>query len=161
MRTSKLIDLMNSELPTISQQKRKLYKTNSNEVKRLYKIINEELFNNKLKTPKIVVKLRITNYWGMCIGIRNPTQNKSGCQLEITQNHFCKQWLIMILAHEMAHQYQWDVLGLKRMKKGLEPIMNHGPTFYIHRKKFLKHHIPLKRVIHSRIWFNKQNLLKC
>jgi len=161
MRTSKLTDLMNCELPTISQQKRKSYKTSLTEVKKLYKIINTELFNDKLHTPKIIVKNRITNYWGMCVGTKNPTKYKSGCELIVTQNHFCKQWLIMIIAHEMAHQYQWDILGYKRIKKGLEPFMSHGPTFYIHRKKFLKHQIPLKKVVHSIIWFNKQNLLKC
>lgn len=161
MRTSKLIDLMNVDLPSVSQQKRKTYKTTTLEVTKLFKIINEELFNSKLKKPKIEIKPKITNYWGMCIGVRTPTKNKSGCELIITQNHFCKQWLIMIIAHEMAHQYQWDIIGLDRMKKGLQPIMSHGPTFYMHKAKFLKHNIPLKRVIHSKIWFTKQNLLKC
>ena len=158
MRTSKLIDLMNSDLPNLSQQKRKTYKTDKREVTKFFKIINEEIFNNKLKKQ---IKTRITNYWGMCIGVQATTKKRSGCELIITQNHFCKQWLIMIIAHEMAHQYQWDIIGLERMKKGLEPIMSHGPTFYKHKNKFLKHEIPLKRVIHSKIWFTKQNLLKC
>ena len=161
MKNSKLISLMNTELPTISQQKRKQYKTNEREVRKLFHIINEELFNNKLKIPKVIVKSKMYNVWGLCKGIKLPTLHRSGCELVITKNHYCKQWLVMIIAHEMAHQYQWDILGLKKVAKGIEPSMSHGSTFFIHKKKFLKHNVPLKKVVHSRIWFDKQNLLKC
>lgn len=156
-----LRELMNKELPSISKQKRKAYKTNKKEITKLFDIINTTLFNGKLLRPKIVVKIRLPNCWGLCIGINPPKKNKSGCELIITQNHFCIQWLIAIIAHEMSHQYQWDIIGLQRIKKGLTPFMSHGPTFYIHRKKFNKYQIPLKRIIHNRVWFAKQNLLKC
>lgn len=161
MSQSKLLQLMNEELPSINKQKKKVYRTDKKEVKKLFNIINSELFNGKLNTPKIDVKIRIPDCWALCKGISNPTKNKSGCEIVITQNHFCIQWLITVIAHEMAHQYQWDIIGLQRIKKGLNPIMSHGPTFYIHRKKFNKYKIPLKRIIHNRIWFVKQNLLKC
>lgn len=161
MSKSLLVELMNTELPSISKQKRKVYKTNKKEIHKLFDIINIILFSGKLSRPKIDVKIRLPDCWGLCRGVRKPTKNKSGCELVITQNHFCIQWLITILAHEMSHQYQWDIIGLQRIKKGLTPFMSHGPTFYMHKKKFNKHQIPLKRVIHNSIWLAKQNLLKC
>jgi len=74
---------------------------------------------------------------------------------------FCKQWLITVLAHEMCHQYQWDVLGYKRVKAGQKPIMSHGPSFFIFREKLAMHGIPLRRAMGVRSWFRYQNLFKC
>ena len=48
------------------------------------------------------------------------------------------------LAHEMAHQYQWDIDGVKRIKRGWEPLMSHGPSFFKHRKSINKYGLVLK-----------------
>lgn len=74
---------------------------------------------------------------------------------------YCRQWLIIVLAHEMCHQYQWDVVGEKRIKQGKNPIMSHGPSFFIYRDKLAKHGIPLKRWQRMRKWFRTQNVFKC
>ena len=161
MKTDKLNQLMNTTLPSISFQKRKKYKTTITEVRKIYKIINTEIFNNKLPMAKLIVKKRINDAWGYCIGVNFPTKTKSGCTITICQNWYCKQWLIATIAHEMSHQYQWDVIGYNRLQKNKEPLMSHGPTFYKFRNKMNRVGIPLKRVIHGRNWFKKQNLLKC
>lgn len=152
---------MNTELPTLSKQKTKLCKISVKELSDYYDIINEEIFNNKLHRPKLTVKKRMYDKWGMCSAKGYPEKNKSVCMIELTQNHFCKQWAIMILAHEMCHQYQWDVLGVKRLRDGKFPMMSHGPSFYKFRNKLNKYGIPLKKVLHSAVWFKKQNLMKC
>lgn len=161
MKTGKLNQLMNTTLPSISFQKRKKYKTTITEVRKIYKIINTEIFNNKLPTAKLIVKKRINDAWGYCVGVNFPTKTKSGCIITICQNWYCKQWLIATIAHEMSHQYQWDVIGYNRLQKNKEPLMSHGPTFYKFRNKMNRVGIPLKRVIHGSNWFKKQNLLKC
>lgn len=161
MKNSKLAEYMNESLPTVSFQKRKGYKTTITEIRKIYKLINSEIFNNKLPTAKLVLKNRINDAWGMCIGNKYPTKKKSGCTLIIGRNWYCKQWLIMTIAHEMSHQYQWDVIGYNRLQKNKEPLMSHGPTFYKFRNKMNRVGIPLKRVIHGSNWFKKQNLLKC
>lgn len=161
MKNSKLHQMMNEDLPSIYQQKRKSYTTTINEIRKIYKLINSEVFNDKLPNAKLILKKRIPDAWGMCIGNKLPTKTKSGCILIIGRNWYCKQWLIMTIAHEMSHQYQWDVIGYNRLQKNKEPLMSHGPTFYKFRSKMNRVGIPLKRVIHGSNWFKKQNLLKC
>jgi hypothetical protein len=74
---------------------------------------------------------------------------------------YCKQWLITVLAHEMCHQYQWDIQGMERLKRGKQPLMSHGPSFFVFRDKLKKHGISLKGAHSKRKWFWYQNLFKC
>ena len=99
--------------------------------------------------------------WANCSATGWPVKDKTKCTITIQQNWFCIQWLIMVLAHEMCHQYQWDIIGKQQLKKGKFPVMSHGPSFFVRKKQLLKFGIPLKRVVHSHMWFSKQNLLKC
>lgn len=161
MSKSELRKLMESELPSISFQKRRLYKTNKKEVMRLYNLLNKEIFGNKLPIAKITLLSKLPNMWGKCQAAGYPYSDKSVCEITVGTNWFCVQWLIMTLAHEMSHQYQWEVLGKQRIKKGKDPIMSHGPSFYTLRDKMNKKGIPLKKILHTNIWFEKQNLLKC
>ncbi len=157
-----LSELMREELPPIAYQKRLLYRTDYEEVVKLYRILNKTIFNNKLIMPEIEVVPRCRKYWGICFGtVDMPTSRKSFCKIRLMDKWYCRQWLIAILAHEMCHQYQWDVEGVKRLAKGKEPIMSHGPSFFIFREKLKKHGIPLKSGHRKKLWFKHQNLFKC
>lgn len=157
-----LSELMREELPPLAYQKRLLYRTDHTEVVALYKLLNKTIFNNQLAMPTIEVMPRCRKYWGYCAGsIERSKGKKSLCTIRLMDKWFCRQWLITTLAHEMCHQYQWDILGDKRIKKGLEPIMSHGPSFYLYRDKLKKYGIPLKRHYRMKRWLKTQNLFKC
>jgi hypothetical protein len=161
-RKANLTELMREELPPIAYQKRLCYRTDYDEVVALYRLINKTIFNNELIMPEIEVMPRCRKYWGMCYGsLEMPTKNKSFCKIRLMDKWYCRQWLIAILAHEMCHQYQWDVEGLKRLGRGKEPIMSHGPSFFVFREKLKKHGIALKSAHSRRKWFRYQNLFKC
>lgn len=160
---SKIKKLMREELPNLSFQKRLMYRTDTQEVIQLFKILNKEIFDNKLILPEIHVQPRCRKYWGICIAENwNPIYNpkKSNCKILLNDKWYCKQWLITTLAHEMCHQYQWDILAHKRIKQGKDPIMSHGPSFFIHRKKLKKFGIALKREHSIKNWFRTQNMFK-
>ena len=115
---------MTSDLPNITYQKRLSYRTSESEAYHLFKLINLEVFNNRLPTPKIEIMPRCRDYWGCCEGtelhhIYRP--KKSHCVIRLSDKWFCKQWLITVLAHEMCHQYQGDIESDRRRKKGLKP----------------------------------------
>ena len=161
-RKANLAELMCGELPPIAYQKRLYYRTDHAEVVALYRLINKTIFNNKLIMPEIEVMPRCRKYWGMCYGSTvMPTKSKSYCKIRLMDKWYCKQWLINVLAHEMCHQYQWDVEGLRRLKLGKEPIMSHGPSFFVFREKLKKLGIPLKSAYSKKRWFKYQNLFKC
>lgn len=161
-RKSNLAELMCEELPPIAYQKRLLYRTDYAEVISLYRLLNKTIFNNKLPMPDIEVVPRCRKYWGICFGATQRERGKKSlCKIRIMDKWYCRQWLIMVLAHEMCHQYQWDILGEKRLRQGKEPIMSHGPTFFIFRDKLKKHGIPLKSWQRTRKWFKTQNVFKC
>ena len=152
---------MESPLPSIGQQKRLSYRTNINEVTRLYKMLNWYIFDNALSMPTLEVVPRCRKYWGMCYGSYDaPIRNRSSCKIRLMDKWYCKQWLVAVLAHEMCHQYQWDIQGLERRKVGKDPIMSHGPSFFIFRDKLKKHGISLKGAHSRRKWFLYQNLFK-
>lgn len=152
---------MQTELPGLSHQKRLGYRTNQEEVEFLFDLINKTIFNNELPKPEIKVVPRCRKYWGMCIGhhIMLP-QTTSYCTIKMMDKWFCKQWLITTLAHEMCHQYQWDILGNKRESEGKERLMSHGPSFFIFKEKLEKNGISLKRYHGQRRWFKTRNLFK-
>jgi hypothetical protein len=155
---------MNQKLPNISAQKRLLYRTDLGEVKYLFRILNQEIFNNELPTPEFEVMPRCREYWGLCQAkhiVPNMYSSRSGCLIRLQDKWYCKQWLVATLAHEMCHQYQWDVISKQRMKKGLSPIMSHGPTFFLFKNKLAKHGIALKRAGGTGGWFKHQNMFKC
>lgn len=164
-RSKRLLSLMETELPRVSEQKRLLYRTTVDEVKYYYNVINEDIFRGKLIIPDILVTPRCRGYWGICQAkyllpdLKN--RHLSNCSIKLMDKWFCQQWLITTLAHEMCHQYQWDIEGPKRMRMGLEPIMSHGPSFFRHREKLANHGIPLRRAHRMRHWLMHQNLFKC
>ena len=73
---------------------------------------------------------------------------------------YCKQWLVTTLAHEMCHQYQWEIIGAERISMGKDPIMSHGPSFFLFRERLKEHGISLKTSHSKRKWFKYQNLFR-
>jgi hypothetical protein len=157
-----LKQLMSESLPSLTAQKRLQYKTNQREVRRLFRLLNEEVFYDKLVMPKIYVKARLRGAWGICEGDDIPfVKGKSRCEIYLSDKWYCKQWLITTLAHEMVHQYQWDVYSQIREARGKESLMSHGPSFYVFRSRLKKYGIPLKEKFDSEEWFKTQNVFKC
>ena len=155
----KIKQMMNENLPDVTSQKKLTYRPTIREVRKMYRQLNYEIFNNKLPMPWIEISARCRGYWGLCTG--GYGNDKSNVTIRLMNKFYCRQWFIMVLAHEMCHQYQWDIISKKRAKEGKEPLMSHGPSFFKYKKKLLRHGIPLKRAISTKVWFNKQNLLKC
>ena len=159
---SKLRDLMMEELPSISYQKRLGYRTTHTEVAYLYRLINKTVFDNELAIPELEVVPRCRSYWGICYGSYSKNKHeRSYCKIRLMDKWYCHQWLITTLAHEMCHQYQWDILGEDREAEGKDRLMSHGSSFFIHREELAKHGISLKTA-HSRgRWFKHQHFWKC
>lgn len=157
-----LKQLMSADLPNLTYQRKMQYFASMREVKALYRLINKEVFNNRLIMPKIRVKSHLQNSWGECHGADGPYSNhKSRCVIVLADRWYCRQWLIMALAHEMCHQYEWDIISKRREREGFPPIMSHGPTFFRWRDKLKKKGIPLKKYNDHEKWFVTQRLFKC
>ena len=154
---SKLWNLMQEPLPSVTAQKRLSYRTSKSEAIKIFKIINEEVFDNKLSLPEIIVKSHCKKYWGMCHGEHEKIRYRNTfCWIELMDKFYCRQWFITILAHEAMHQYQWDIDGPNREAAGKERIMSHGPSFFIFKKKFAEHGILLKKWHGRKSWFDHQ-----
>ena len=157
-----LKELMSCDLPSLTFQRKVSYRAEIREVKALYRLINATIFNDRLVMPKLVIKPRLQGAWGECYGADTPfVNNKSRCIIYLSERWYCRQWLILTLAHEMVHQYQWDIISKRRNKEGLESIMSHGPTFFQWRDKFKKYGLPLKTYNSYGKWFKTQHLFKC
>jgi len=156
-----LSELMELPLPTPSQQKRLVFRPSRHLVHHVYELINYEVFDNTLYKPRIEVQPRCKKYWGMCMG--HTTQDyytKSHCEIVMMDKWFCMQWFVTTLAHEMVHQYQWDILGPERQMNGKDWLMSHGPSFHEFRPDLAEVNISLKTAHSQRRWFKHQDLFK-
>ena len=155
----KVKQLMERPLPTLTEQRQLTYRPGLLDVSRAYNLLNNSIFNGKLKKPKIEI-CRLHGAWGECDG-----DVKDGIpycrKIRLNERFYSIQWFITVLAHEMSHQYQWEILSLPRIKQGLDPIMSHGHTFFIHKDKMADMGIFLKSVYRSSPWFEHQNLFRC
>lgn len=154
-------ELMNEELPSKTMQRKRTYRPSVREVRSIYRLLNTELFKDQLIIPKIILQDRLMGSWGECVGEHIKFSDKrSRCTITLASSWFCKQWLITCLAHEMVHQYQWDIWGKIREKNGQPALLSHGPSFYFFKNRFSKANIPLKDSYSSAKWFKHQDMMK-
>ena len=157
-----LAEIMELPLPSITMQKRLQYRPSVNDVIHVYDILNHYAFDNQLTRPKIEILPRCRKYWGMCMGETSAqAENGSYCKIRLMDKWYCPQWMVTILAHEMAHQYQWDVEGPKREHNGKHWLMSHGPSFFQFRNRLAECNVPLKTTHASKRWFTHQDMFKC
>lgn len=152
-----LTELLNRPLPSKRYQRKRLYRPTKFEIREAYDILNEFLFDNQLKRPSILV--RSLPYWGLCLGY-DDDEPPYRVKIRLCSDLFCHRWMVLILAHEMAHQHQWEVHGPKRKVQKREPLLSHGPSFFELRPKFLEHGIPLKIIYNAKKWLKYQDLMK-
>lgn len=154
---------MKQPLPSISAQKRYAHRTDKKEIVHLFNILNMVIFDNALPKAELNVFTSPTDNWGMCEAFDLPgnLKIKSSVMIHLYDKWYCKQWLINILAHEMCHQYQWDILGKQRKAENKIPLLGHGPSFFLFRSKLQKHSIALKTSHDTHRWFKTQNLFRC
>lgn len=162
MRFRSLKTLMEAELPSKTDQRLKRYRPKLAEVRAIYRLINREIFYNSLPMPKIILR-RLYDCVGICEGKEGPIRKtKSYCTITLADRYYCRQWMVSTLAHEMVHQYQWDIYSNIRVKRGLPRHMSHGPSFYIWRKKLKKYGIALKASsLKESTWFSRQDTTEC
>lgn len=146
---SKLKKIMSTKLPSKAEQRKLPYKVSKYQLKKMYKIINKELFNDRLPTPRLTIKESYKGAMGHCEANVVPPRGarRSSCEIVLTDRWYCKQWCLITLAHEMVHQYQWDILRRE---------MSHGPSFYAFRKHFKKKGVPLYKYLGVSCWFKTQ-----
>jgi hypothetical protein len=151
---------MQSPLPSITFQQRLGFRVSPEDVKYAYKILNRYIFDNQLIRPNIEVGIT-RGYWGICHGHMQEQSNGGYSSLKISDKYYCAQWFLNVLAHEMAHQYQWDVIAPERMEQGMRPLLSHGPTFFIWRERMEHYGLHLKTAHSRRRWFAHQDLRRC
>ena len=111
------------------------FKLKVNKISDVYKILNREIFNNRLKKPYISIR-RMSGALGLFEF--NPYASKH-CYKIILHNRFRNfQEFVEILGHEMVHYYQKLILKQNSAK--------HNKEFYSFKKKFIKIGLNLKRV---------------
>jgi len=155
----KLLKLISSPLPGLTYQRKKLFRPCAARVTRIYNLLNQAVFDNQLCRPRIVLRREYKSI-GWCYGSYIPFKTGSYCTIKLANKFYCQQWFIMILAHEMCHQYQWDIDRLQRIQKGLPGVLNHGPSFFRHRSKLAEFGIPLQKRVSTYRWFQYQDLKK-
>ena len=156
---TQLMRLLETPLPSISRQRRKPYRPTEQEINRIYSLMNRVVFDGQMTRPRIVTG-REVDALGWCIGMRPPTRTRSGCVIRLTDKWFSVHWLIFVMAHEMCHQYQWDILGPQRQAQGRRPMMSHGPSFLMHRQRLVEIGVPLLKKVYMYRWFQYQDLKK-
>lgn len=147
-----LIEMMAIPLEKRSVQIKKPYRPDMVEVQETFDILNCVIFESKLR-PTIQIKncLQSQHNHGLCESYSEPPKSI----ITINNIWYCKQWMIMILAHEMAHQYQWDVIGEERIKNNKLRILSHGPSFFVLRARMNEFNIPLKRVYDHHVYLEQ------
>ena len=150
--------MMAAKLPSKTIQRRTPYRPCGEEIRYTYDRLNWYIFDNALKQPLIKIKT-LYGAWGICYGYDEPYRNtKSNCTIELSNKWYSIQWMVTCLAHEMCHQYQWDLYGPEREKNGKDWLMSHGPTFFEHRDRLAEYNIPLRIQYDHALWFQHQDL---
>ena len=160
---------MTAGLPTVSIQKRLPYRPEPREVDALYRAINRRIFDNALTQPEIILG-QLKKCWGRCSW--EDTQQRKGswgktgtwCKIDLMDKYISPQWFCSVLAHEMVHQWQWDIYRWDHLRDfGREMYWDsgaHGPSFHLWKPALAEWGIPLKISHSQKRWYCSQDLFK-
>jgi SprT-like family len=155
---------METELPSIEYQRRKLFRPKPADIVYVYNILNRHLFQNQLQRPEIRIG-KLSNAWGTCRWNYQEQYTGSYCDLWLANKWFCPQWFLNTLAHEMVHQWQWDIYRWDHQDYyGRDPNTQsggHGPSFFAWREEFDYYGLTLKGWFRMKKWFKYQDFHKC
>lgn len=150
--------IMEAELPSLSYQRNKLFRPSQKDALYAYKILNKYIFDNQLRRP-IIELAQTKKCWAYCQWHDYPVWNGSWCTIRLNDKWFCPQWFLNTLAHEMVHQWQWDIY---RWTNSLsENSGAHGPSFFAWRDDFSYYGLTLKTAFGQKRWFKFQDFMRC
>lgn len=123
-------------IPNKDEYWRSNYRPSQQKVAHTYNLLNKVLFKGRLVRPKIAIYQQ-REVWGWANML-------PGHRVDIGINHRypCEQFFVAVLAHEMIHQWQWEVDAVKRIKQGLRVQTCHGENFQMWKNTFEKYQIP-------------------
>ena len=156
--------IMAQPLPGITYQRRKSFRPSIPDIKYAYNMINRYVFDNTLEYPELS-QGTLRKAWGYCRWELEEQHTGSWCKIKLMDKWFCPQWFMNTLAHEMVHQYQWDIDRWDHIEYyGRDINQNsggHGPSFYAHRDRFEYYGLNLKISFGQKRWFKHQDFTKC
>lgn len=156
--------LMAAPLPSITYQRRKLFRPTEADLLYAYKILNKYIFSNQLRRPLLELG-QTQKCWGYCSWEKDRQYTGSYCKIKLSNKWFCQQWFLNTLAHEMVHQYQWDIYRWEHLDAFGKPFHTnsggHGPSFFVWRDIFGDFDLTLKTAYGQKRWFKHQNFNKC
>ena len=156
--------IMEQPLPGITYQRRKSFRPSDPDVYYAYNILNRYVFDNQLYKPQIT-QGRLIKCWGVCEWHDEQQSYGTYCSIKLSDKWFCQQWFLNTLAHEMVHQYQWDINRWDHIEYyGRDIHQNsggHGPSFYMWRERFDTYGLKLKVSFGQRRWLKHQDFAKC
>lgn len=152
--------IMATPLPGITYQRRKSFRPDCDQVIYAYNILNRHIFDNQLVRPEITLGT-IKKALGLCTWEWEQQDSGSFCSIRLMDKWYCVQWFIQTLAHEMIHQYQWDIQKWRDGEHVYEYSGAHGPSFYQWRDQFAFYDLTLKVSFGQKRWFKHQDFSKC
>lgn len=163
-RPNPIRSIMEAPLPSITSQRRKQFRPGPADITYAYNIINRHVFRSQLRMPTITTG-RLGPAWGTCNWYYDIKSPGTRCEIWLADKWFCPQWFMNTLAHEMVHQWQWDVHRWEHLNEhGREIRTNsagHGPNFFVWRDEFAHYGLTLKTFFRQRKWFLYQDFKKC
>lgn len=165
-RPNPLRAIMNQPLPPLTYQRRKLYRPDADEITWTYNKINYYVFEGALKRPLIETG-NLQKCWGYCNWNYSPPieTSSSMCNIKLSNKWFCQQWFVNTLAHEMVHQWQWDVYRWQHLELYNRDLCQttgaHGASFFLWRDRFIEYNLKLKSWHRMKKWFKFQDWDKC
>ena len=153
--------IMEAVLPSITYQRRLQFRPDYADINYVYDICNRYLFDNRLRKP-VITQGSLRQCWGFCQWEEDYDDTGSYCTIKIMDKWFCPQWFVQTLAHEMVHQYQWDIHRFEECDGIMEKNSGaHGADFFMFRERFAHYGLHLKAWYGQKRWFKHQDFLKC
>jgi len=103
--------LMETPLPSKRKQKKLVFKPTRELAYEVYTALNHIVFNNTLNQNPQILYRSLVRYWGQCV--QYDCNDTLSCKILLDRRFYCAQWFTTILAHEMCHAYEWEVMKLK------------------------------------------------
>ena len=155
---------MSAPLPSKYYQRRKMFRPSYEDVIYAYNAINKHIFDKALRRP-IITLGQPQKCWAYCQWNDTVQYNGSYCNIFLSNKWFCQQWFLNTLAHEMVHQYQWDVYRWEHLDYYGKPMFcgsgAHGPSFFEWREEFAYYGLTLKTAFGQKRWFKYQDFNRC